>query len=189
MSNWQADELAWGHGPRIFEMFLEPTCPYSVRAFGKVKALLALAGEDKITVKLRLQSQPWHLYSGVIVRAILAASTLPASTLPGGREAAWRVMEAVAAHREEFEFTHHATGPNRKATPDDIIARIEGYSGVKLAAAFDIPDLDKVLKWQCKYARQNGIHVSPTFMVDGLVQADLGSGDDVAVWAERLMAG
>lgn len=181
MSDWHADELAWGRGPALFEMFLEPTCPYSVKAFGKVKALLALVGEDKVTVKLRLQSQPWHLYSGVIVRCILAASTLPE-----GREAAWRVMEAVAAHREEFEFTHHATGPNRRATPDDIIARIEGYSGVQLAAAFDIPDLDKAIKWQCKYARQNGIHVSPTFMVNGLVQGDLGSGDDVSLWAARL---
>jgi len=30
-----------------------------------------------------------------------------------------------------------------KATPNDIIARIEGYSGLKLAAAFAIPNLDR----------------------------------------------
>ncbi|MGA9013583.1 MAG: hypothetical protein WB509_13890 [Acetobacteraceae bacterium] len=45
------------------------------------------------------------------------------------------------------------------ATPNDIIVRIEGYSGVNLAAAFAIPDLDREIKWHCKYARQNGIHV------------------------------
>ena len=45
------------------------------------------------------------------------------------------------------------------ATPNDIIARIEGYSGVNLAEAFAIPDLDREIKWHCKYARQNGIHV------------------------------
>jgi protein-disulfide isomerase len=163
-------------------MFLEPTCPFSVRAFGKIKELLSTAGEDKITVKIRLQSQPWHLYSGVIVRAILAASTLK-----DGREAAWRVMEAVAAHREEFEFEKHATGPNRTATPNDIIARIERYSGVELAAAFDIPTLDRAIKLHCRYARQNGIHVSPTFMIDGLVQPDMGSGDAVSAWAQRLV--
>jgi len=94
MPTWTAAELAWGHGPRVFEMFLEPTCPFSNRALGKLKDLLAAAGEDKITVKIRLHSQPWHLYSGVIVRAILAASTLE-----NGRDAALRVMEAVAAHR------------------------------------------------------------------------------------------
>src|ERR1044072_9058236 len=97
--SWRAEPLSWGHGPRQFEMFLEPTCPYSAKAFGKLDETLAAAGPDNITIKLRLQSQPWHLYSGVIVRCILAASTLP-----DGKTAAKSVMAAVAAHREEFEF-------------------------------------------------------------------------------------
>jgi protein-disulfide isomerase len=184
MATWKAAELAWGRGPRVFEMFLEPTCPFSNRAFGKIKELLAAAGEDKITVKVWLHSQPWHLYSGVIVRAILAASTLEK-----GREAAWRVLEAVAAHRDEFEFDDHCTGPNRDATPNDIIARLERYSGVNLAAAFDIPDLDRAFKLHCRYARQNGIHATPTFMIDGLVQPDISSGDAVSAWAQRLLSG
>jgi len=29
-----------GHGPRIFEVFLEPTCPFSVKAFAKLEDLL-----------------------------------------------------------------------------------------------------------------------------------------------------
>jgi hypothetical protein len=139
--------------------------PFSVKAFGKLEDLLDKAGEDRITVKVRLQSQPWHMYSGVIVRCILAASTLE-----GGKTAAKSVMAAVAAHREEFEFDRHCSGPNLDATPNDIIRRIERYSAVKLAEAFAIPDLD----------RQNAIHVSPTFMVDGLVQPDMSSGDPVA---------
>jgi len=73
------------------------------------------------------------------------------------------------------------------ATPNDIIGRIERYSGVKLAKAFSIPDLDREVKWHCKYARQNGIHVSPTFMIDGLVQADMSSGDPIEDWVSRLL--
>jgi hypothetical protein len=99
------------------------------------------------------------------------------------------VIAAVGRHREEFEFDSHCKGPNLDATPNDIIARIESYSGVRLAAAFAIPDLDREIKRHCKYARQNGIHVSPTFMLDGLVQADMSSGDPVSAWAERLRAG
>ena len=57
---------------------------------------------------------------------------------------------------------------------------------MKLAKAFSIPDLDREVKWHCKYARQNGIHVSPTFMIDGLIQADMSSGDSVADWLSRL---
>ena len=134
-----------------------------------------------MTLKIRLQSQPWHMYSGVVTRCVIAASTLP-----GGKDTAKSVMAAVAAHREEFEFERHCRGPNMDVTPNAIIARLEGYSGIKLAAAFAIPDLDREIKWHCRYARQNGIHVSPTFMIDGLVQADIGSGDAVADWAARV---
>lgn len=182
-TTWRADPLTWGRGPRLFEVFLEPTCPFSVKAFGKLDETLAMAGEDQITVKIRLQSQPWHMYSGVIVRCILAASTLQ-----GGKEAAKAVLAAVAAHREEFEFTSHCRGPNMDATPNDIIARLETYSGLKLASAFAIPDLDREIKWHCKYARQNGIHMSPTFMIDGLVWPDMSSGDTVSDWVSRLMS-
>jgi hypothetical protein len=181
-NGWRADPLVWGDGPRVLEVFLEPTCPFSVKAFGKLDDLLLLAGEDRITIKLRLQSQPWHMYSGVIVRCILAASTLES-----GKTAAKAVMAAVAAHREKFEFDHHCSGPNLDATPNDIVRRIERYSGVKLSEAFAIRDLDREVKWHCKYARQNGIHVSPTFMVDGLVRADMSSGDPIADWASRLL--
>ena len=180
--SWRADPLEWGKGPRIFEVFLEPTCPFSVRAFGKLDDLLRQAGEDRITIKLRLQSQPWHMYSGVIVRCILAASTLES-----GKAAAKSVIAAVAEHRDEFEFDQHCSGPNLDSTPNDIIQRIERYSGVKLADAFAIPDLDREVKWHCKYAPQNGIHVSPTFMIDGLVQADVSSGDPVGDWVSRLL--
>jgi hypothetical protein len=181
-SNWRVDPLVWGHGQKIFEVFLEPTCPYSVITFNKLDQLLLEVGEDKVTLKIRLQSQPWHMFSGVIVRAVFAASTLPE-----GKAAAKRVLAAVADHREEFEFEHHATGANRDATPNDILRRIEGYTDLKLMDAFSHQGLNKTFKLECSYARQNGIHVSPSFMIDGIVQRDLSSSDTVAVWLERLI--
>lgn len=175
------DPFVWGHGPRLFEVFLEPTCPYSARAFGKLDEVLAAAGEERVTLKLRLHSQPWHMLSPVVVRCVFAATTLP-----DGKEAGKAVLAAVYAHREEFEFDRHATGPNRDATPNDIIRRIEGYTGLQLMAAFDRPDIDKPVRWHTRYARQNGIHVSPSFMIDGIVQGDVSSGDAVEDWVKRL---
>src|SRR5690242_15048378 len=131
---WRADPLVWGRGDRVFEVFLEPTCPHSVRAFGKLDDLLEQAGAERVTVKIRLHSQPWHMYSGVIVRCVVAASTLP-----DGKEAAKHVLAAVGAHRGEFEFERHCRGPNLEATPQDVIARVERYSGLELADAFGIP--------------------------------------------------
>ena len=111
-NSWRADPLVWGNAPRVLEMFLEPTCPFSVKAFGKLDDLLGQAGQNRITVKLRLQSQPWHMYSGVIVRCILASSTLES-----GKTAAKSVMAAIAAHREEFEFDHHCGGRTLRLRP------------------------------------------------------------------------
>lgn len=49
-----ADPLHLRHGPLTFEVFLEPTCPFSARSFPKLFDLLALIGEDRLTVKIRL---------------------------------------------------------------------------------------------------------------------------------------
>lgn len=181
MSDWIADPLEWGQGPRVFEVFLEPTCPFSGRAFPKLFELADLAGPDRVTVKIRLQSQPWHLFSGFICRAVLAASTLPQ-----GREAARRLMAAVYARREAFEFEKHCAGPNLDTSPNQLIDRLEAESGLSLRAAYLIPDLDREMRWQCKYARQNGIHASPTFMLDGLIRPEISSGDPVEKWLAAL---
>lgn len=179
--SWEADPLIWGHGSTAFDIFLEPTCPFSARTFGKLDALLDKAGADRITVKLRLLSQPWHMYSGVITRAILAASTLD-----GGKETAKAVMAAVYKHRDDYEFTDHAAGPNMDTTPSQIIERIRLHSGVDVAAAFAIPTLDRLVKSHTRFARQNGAHVSPTFMIDGLTDPAISSGDDIEQWIEKL---
>lgn len=173
--------LSWGHGHRILEIFLEPTCPFSARAFGKLDELLARAGEDRLTIKIRLHSQPWHLFSPVVTRAILAASTLAE-----GKSAAKAVMAAVFAHRDEFILVDHCSGPNLDQTPRGLLALIERYSGAVVSVPFEQPDLQAEMKWQARYARQNGIHATPTFMVDGLVAADMSSGDEVGAWLTKL---
>lgn len=177
-----AEPLVWGSGARVLELFLEPTCPFSAKAFSKIDPLLSLVGEDRLRVKIRFVSQPWHLFSGVIVRAIIAASTSKA-----GKEAAKAVMASVFAHREEFEFVDHCSGPNLDSTPNDILSRIEKYSGIDdLSQSFQIQALQSDIKWHAKYARQNGVHVSPSFQIDGLQSNLMSSGDPVEKWAVLL---
>lgn len=176
-----ADPLVWGRGRRRLEIFLEPTCPFSAKAFAKLDDLLSRAGEDRLTIMIRLQSQPWHQFSPVTMRAILAASTHP-----DGKSAARRVMAAIFAHRDEFDLVQHASGPNLDRSLRDTLQLIERYSGVDVVQSFQQPQLDREMKWHAKYARQNGIHSSPTFMVDGVVAPDMSSGDTVDAWLEKL---
>ena len=171
----------WGNGKHILEMFLEPTCPYSAKAFNKIDALLAEAGENQLKVIVRFQSQPWHLFSGIIVRAILAASIME-----DGRNKSISVMKAIFAHREEFEFVDHCSGPNMATTPNEIIERIFDLSGCDVSDAFQNKVLQNQIKWHAKYSRQNGIHVSPTFMIDGVVAPKMSSGDDIDKWLSEI---
>jgi hypothetical protein len=173
--------LELGHGPVELEIFLEPTCPYSKRAFEKLPSLLEKAGADRLTIKIRFVSQPWHLFSGIVTRAILATSATP-----GGREAALKAMAAVYDHREEFEFEDHNSGPNMDRTPNQVIAHLSGLIGIELAEPWKNPAVGAALRWHTRYARQNGIHFSPTFAVNRIVNPNMSSGQTIEEWAKEL---
>lgn len=180
-SHVSLDPLVWGQGSKTLEVFLEPTCPFSAKAFAKLDDLLARAGSARLTLKIRLLSQPWHLLSPVVTRAIHAASTLP-----DGKEVARKVMAVVFAHREDFILVNHCSGPNQDLSVRGTLERIEQLSGIAIREAFVRPELMAEMKWQAKYARQNGIHTTPTFMVDGLVLDAMSSGDPVDEWITKL---
>jgi hypothetical protein len=176
------EPLELGHGAVELEVFLEPTCPYSKLAFGKLQPLLDAVGEDKLTVKIRFVSQPWHLFSGIVTRAILAASATPE-----GKEAALSAMRAIYDHREEFEFGgDHASGPNMDRTPAEVIAHLSKLIGVDLAEAFRLPGVGAALRWHTRYARQSGVHFSPTFAVNRIVNTTMSSRQTVEEWAKEI---
>lgn len=163
------------------EIFLEPTCPFSKRAFAKLESLIAKVGEDKLTIKIRFVSQPWHLFSGIVTRTILAASATP-----GGKAAALKAMRAVFDRREEFEFEDHCAGPNMDRTPAEIVAQISRLTGIELAEPFKLKSVEQALKWHTRYARQNGVHFSPTFLVNGIARDSMSSGQTIEEWAKEL---
>ncbi|WP_172328895.1 thioredoxin [Mangrovicoccus sp. HB161399] len=170
-----------GEGATRLAVFLEPTCPFSAKAFAKLGPLLSAAGSDRLTIAIQIQSQPWHTFSPVVSRSILAASLTA-----GGKDAALSVMEKVFAHREEFVLADHSHGPNMALSPADILARIEELGGVALAEAFALPEATDLMKAHARYSRRRGVHGSPSFMVDGEMREDMGSGDTVEKWLADL---
>lgn len=173
--------LVWGKGPTVVDAFLEPTCPFSAIAFGKFPELIETVGEERLTLRINLHSQPWHLFSGVFVRVVLAASATPL-----GREAAEAVLRAIYARREVLEPTDHAKGPALDVSPRRLLERLEGAVAIPLAEAFELDIVTTAMKRHARFSRQNGIHVSPTFMVDGLVNDRMGSRDAVGKWIAEI---
>ncbi|QDH14702.1 thioredoxin [Oecophyllibacter saccharovorans] len=173
--------LVWGQGPKLFEIFIEPTCPFCARALLKLMPLLETVGPDQMTLQVHLYSQPWHLWSPVVIRAVTAAQLGT-----GGREQAWKALLAIGAHRTEFVMEEHCSGPNMNETPAGILGRIEKLAGLELAEAFRSLLVTQEIKRQARYGRQNGIHVTPTFMVNGLIDDRFSSGQSVEEWKELL---
>ena len=73
-----------------------------------------------------------------------------------------------------------------KSNPNEIIKRIYDIIGCDVSKAFENKESQNLIKWHAKYVRQNGIYVSPTFMIDGLVASEMSSGDDVNKWLTEL---
>ena len=175
------EPLVWGEGKKLFEIFLEPTCPFSARAFFKVDDFLSDIRSKNIILRIWLHSQPWHVFSGILCRVILAASMQE-----NGKSSAKIVMDAIFSNKDEFELHKHRTGPLLFETPMQLIYKIEKMTGLSLVDDFQSMEIDTEIKRHTKYSRQNGIHTSPTFMVDGLINPKISSGDPIEKWLSEI---
>ena len=175
------EPIQLGRGELELEIFLEPTCPFSKRAFAKLQPLLSAVGENELTINIRFLSQPWHLFSAVVTRCILAATATA-----GGQESGLKVINTVFQNREDFVCQDHCAGPNLKRSPADIVSHICQLSGIDLSEAFELDSVTRAVKWHTKYCRQNGVHSSPSFAINGLVNDAMGSGQSIEEWAQLL---
>ncbi len=175
------EPIRLGRGQLELEIFLEPTCPFSKRAFAKLQPLLSAVGAGQLTIHIRFLSQPWHLFSAVVTRCILAATATA-----GGAEAGLKVINAVFENRQDFICKDHCAGPNMNNSPADIVERIAHLSCVDLSESFELESVTRAVKWHTRYARQNGVHYSPSFAIRGLVNDAMSSGQSIEEWAQLL---
>lgn len=175
------EPIQLGRGKVELEIFLEPTCPFSKRAFAKLEPLLSAVGEDKLTIKIRFLSQPWHLFSAVVTRCILAATATEE-----GQQAGLKVLNAVFENRDAFVCKGHCAGPNLNRSPSDILSQISKLNGFNLSETFELDSVTRAVKWHTKYSRQNGVHSSPSFAINGLVNDAMSSGQRIEEWAGLL---
>ena len=170
-----------GRGELELEVYLEPTCPFSKRAFAKLQPLVSAVGASQLSIHIRFLSQPWHLFSAVVTRSILAATATA-----GGAEAGLKVISTVFENREDFICTDHCAGPNLNRSPADIVGHISQLSGIDLSEVFRLDSVTRAVKWHTKYARQNGVHSSPSFAINGLLNDAMSSGQSIEEWAQLL---
>ncbi|OSD04554.1 hypothetical protein PYCCODRAFT_1433422 [Trametes coccinea BRFM310] len=181
--------------PHTLDIFLDYVCPFSAKlalAIDDVlKPLFAPEGKyaGKVKVIFRNQVQPWHGSSTFVHEAGLAVARV-------APEEFWKFSLALFANQREYydipvsnltptqireklaELVADSIGEDKKAPFTDLLTLKSTPNG-----GVDVTD---DLKYTIKFSRQNGIHVSPTVLWDGLIANEISSSWGEREWTEFL---
>lgn len=149
------------------EVFLDLVCPFSKRMFNTLV-------DAKIPFVFRPQVQPWHPQSALLHYALIAVHQQQP-------EALFKATQLLYDNQDAF--LDKAVFPLSSEAIYDRICAI--FSDNAIAINKDVfydGSLAADLKYHIKYARQNAIHVSPTVLVDGLVDNQPSSSWTVEQW-------
>ncbi|KAF9534587.1 thioredoxin-like protein [Crepidotus variabilis] len=183
------------NAPHTLDVFLDYVCPFSKKMAGKldsiVKPLISNGGkyDGKIKVIFRLQTQPWHAMSTITHEAGLAA-------LHASSEHFWPYSLALFEHQDEYfdiptqDLTIRQVRENlaklaATVLPSNTIEKFKDLLALKSTPNGGNAVTDD-LKYNIKFSRQNGIHVSPSVLLDGLFQSQVSSGWEEKEWSEFL---
>ncbi|KAG2122228.1 hypothetical protein DEU56DRAFT_832698 [Suillus clintonianus] len=181
--------------PHTLDIFLDYVCPFSAKlsfAIDSVLKPLVDAGglyHGKVKVIMRLQVQPWHATSTYTHEAGL-------SVVRAAPEKFWAFSLALFKQQADF-----FDGPASTMTPLQIREKLASIAAQFLTEeqVTMFKDLLKLkptpnggigvtddLKYTIKFARQNGVHVSPTALWDGLIANQISSSWGEKEWSEFL---
>ncbi|CCG84205.1 protein of unknown function [Taphrina deformans PYCC 5710] len=181
------------------ELYLDFVCPFSKRQFKTVydSVLPLLSGNEsgygsRVSFIFRPQVQPWHPASTLLAESALAVATLSPAAF-------WAFADALFTASETF-YDSHTVNESRAGTygrlarvasalevPEQSFLRALEVEAAKSPAEKGRNEGNSVtgaVKWHVKYARQNGVHVSPTVAFNGVVDGSISSGFSKADWVD-----
>jgi hypothetical protein len=175
-------------------MFLDYVCPFSgklsVTVDKFVKPLVDVGGkyEGKVKIIFRNHVQPWHGSSTFTHEAGLAVARV-------APEKFWPFSLLLLQRQGEFYDI-----PTSNLSPVQIRGKLAllfaetGVSGDKVEAFKELLKLKGTpnggvsvtdeLKYTIKFSRQNGVHVSPSVLWDGILVNEVSSSWGEAEWTQ-----
>ncbi|KAI9447933.1 hypothetical protein H4582DRAFT_2107371 [Lactarius indigo] len=172
--------------PHTLDIFLDYVCPFSgklsVSVDKVVKPLVDVGGkyEGKVKVIFRNQVQPWHGSSTFTHEAGLAVARV-------APEKFWPFSLLLLQRQGEYYDI-----PTSSLSPIQIrekLASLFAETGFKeLLKLKSTPNggvsVTDELKYTIKFSRQNGVHVSPSALWDGILANDVSSSWGEAEWTQ-----
>lgn len=159
--------------------------------YKNVKPRLDQELPGKVKFVFRHQVQPWHPSSTLVHEAGLAVARLEPAKF-------WDFSYALFED-SEYYYDEPTYGETRAQTYDRLAELAAKSVGVDKKAFLDLVSVaesntpknagNKVsndIKAFTRVSRQNGIHVSPTVVVDGVVANDVSSSFTVDQWIDKV---
>ncbi|CAG8743246.1 22447_t:CDS:2 [Dentiscutata erythropus] len=189
----------WGvcTAPHVLEIYLDYVCPFSAKIFLRLRndvfPFIEKEYPEKIQFLFRQQVQPWHPSSSVVHEAALAVERIDKTKFLDFSAKLFEVQ------REYFDESVQTL---TRAQVNNSLAKYVNLLGIQsdqFTSLINIPatsnfsearnsgnNVTNDLKWHIKLGRQNGIHVSPTVLFDGIIDDSVSSGWTFEQWKEWL---
>ncbi|KAJ3553204.1 hypothetical protein NM688_g3737 [Phlebia brevispora] len=183
--------------PQTIDVFCDPQWITSARTARRSRSRLTKSSSPllnqqyggKVKIIFRNQVQPWHASSTLVHEAGIAVARVAPDQF-------WAFSLALFAKQDDFFDipSSDLTVKQIRGKLADLAASVIGAD--KRDAVLDLltnkssPNggvaVTDDLKYTIKFSRQNGIHVSPTVLFDGLVANEISSSWGETEWKEFL---
>jgi len=183
------------HSALILSHSVDYVCPFSAKMAFAIENVLkpkfAPSGEydSKVKVILRLQVQPWHSTSTLTHEAAIAVARVsPENFWPfslGLFKNQQQYFDIPTSTLTPLQIRENLAQLASEYLPSNKVDEFKELLSLKYSPHGALAVTDD-LKYTIKFARQNGIHVSPTVLWDGLIVGDISSGWGEAEWSKFL---
>ncbi|KAI8643549.1 thioredoxin-like protein [Parasitella parasitica] len=179
--------------PHTLEFYLDYVCPFSAKIYKKLREevwpFVETTYPDKFQFIFRQQIQPWHASSTIVHEAAIAVEKIDSTKF-------FVFSDALFANQKNY--FDEALETKTRAETAASLAQLAESVHVPAAKVLKLisngigepknhgNDVTNDLKLCIKLGRQNGIHVSPTVLVDGIKDDSVSSGWDIDQWKEYL---
>lgn len=191
---WPGTSIGSPTAPTVIEFFWDYCCPFSAKSFNMVFNQVIPAAESsypgEFKFVFRHQAQPWHPQSSMMHEAAIAVRMIDPSLF-------FPFSKLLFERQIEF-FDDQMYDLSRSQINSKLVnlAKEVGVDSDKMAAllAFKIVpgshntgnEVSDALKVLTRYGRRQGIHYTPTVLINGLEDMSIQSSWDLDMWKAYL---